>query len=107
MFKEFVSGAIIIDFVLNVLFVDHPDTASYTFYFSLSFLGLTPFMALWAYWMRDTSTTSNTGAARLPIVAAMMGPAMAEIDLEAGMSRESQNEPDSDKALLEAVEDKD
>jgi hypothetical protein len=50
MFKEIVSLAIILGFILNIIYVAHPNTTSYTIAFALSLLALSPFVLLWRYW---------------------------------------------------------
>ncbi|KAG4433704.1 hypothetical protein IFR05_010813 [Cadophora sp. M221] len=50
MFKEVVSLAIILGFIWNILYVDHPDTRSYTIAFVGSFIALSPFVLGWIYW---------------------------------------------------------
>jgi hypothetical protein len=50
MFKEVVSLAIILGFIWNVLFVEHPNKSTYTISFILSLLALSPFALLWRYW---------------------------------------------------------
>lgn len=47
MFKEVVSGAIMIGFVLNLAFVDHPDQKSYTIAFVIALVMECPFLAVW------------------------------------------------------------
>ncbi|KAJ5054649.1 uncharacterized protein L3040_000916 [Drepanopeziza brunnea f. sp. 'multigermtubi'] len=51
MFKEVVSLAIILGFIWNILYVEHPDTRSYTIAFVGSLLALSPFVLCWIYWM--------------------------------------------------------
>jgi hypothetical protein len=50
MFKEIVSLAIILGFILNIIYVAHPNTTSYTIAFVLSLIALSPFVLLWRYW---------------------------------------------------------
>ncbi|KAH7360333.1 hypothetical protein BKA65DRAFT_547056 [Rhexocercosporidium sp. MPI-PUGE-AT-0058] len=50
MFKEVVSLAIILGFIWNILYVEHPDTRSYTIAFAGSLLALSPFVLGWIYW---------------------------------------------------------
>jgi hypothetical protein len=50
MFKEIVSLAIILGFILNIIYVAHPNTTSYTIAFVLSLIALSPFLLLWRYW---------------------------------------------------------
>lgn len=52
MFKEVVSLAIIFGFVLNVLYVPHPNSTSYTVAFVLSLAVMAPFILGWKYWAR-------------------------------------------------------
>ena len=47
--KEAVSLAIIISFI-NLIFVPYPNTSSYTIYFVLSLLAISPFLILWNLW---------------------------------------------------------
>jgi hypothetical protein len=49
MFKEVVSLAIIMGFIINIVYVDHPNSASYTAAFVLSLIILSPFV-LWLKW---------------------------------------------------------
>jgi O-antigen/teichoic acid export membrane protein len=49
MFKEIVSLAIILGFILNIIYVAHPNTTSYTIAFVLSLIALSPFVLLWRY----------------------------------------------------------
>ena len=96
MFKEFVSLAIIGSFILNIIFVDHPNTTSYTLYFSLSLFALSPFALLWRwYWSRN----SDIGSGRDVSGAIAMA---ATGDLEAGLggAREA-GSTDAGKELLE------
>jgi hypothetical protein len=55
MFKEIISLAIILGFILNIFYVAHPNTTSYTIAFVLSLFALSPFVLLWRYWdvLRD------------------------------------------------------
>ena len=50
MFKEIVSLDIILGFILNIIYVAHPNTTSYTIAFVLSLIALSPFVLLWRYW---------------------------------------------------------
>jgi hypothetical protein len=50
MFKEIVSLAIILSFIFNIIYVDHPNTFSYTVYFSLSLAGMAPFVLAYQFW---------------------------------------------------------
>ncbi|CAL3972026.1 unnamed protein product [Diplocarpon coronariae] len=50
MFKEVISLAIILGFMWNILYVDHPDTKSYTLAFVGSLAALSPFVLGWMYW---------------------------------------------------------
>jgi len=95
MFKEIVSLAIITGFILNIIFVDHPNTASYTLYFVVSLAAFTPFILGWRWWCSRV-------AARDGIVA--MRDMSTAGDLEAGRSTISQSEEVEgvvDKGLLE------
>lgn len=49
MFKEVVSLAIIFGFILNILYVDHPNTTSYTIAFVISLAVLSPGVAIIMY----------------------------------------------------------
>jgi hypothetical protein len=51
MLKEVVSLAIILSFIINFVFVPHPHTSSYTIYFVLSLLAISPFLLLWKVWL--------------------------------------------------------
>ena len=52
MFKEVVSLAIIAGFVVNILYVPHPNSTSYTVAFILSLAAMAPFILVWKYWAR-------------------------------------------------------
>ncbi|RFU25300.1 hypothetical protein B7463_g11031, partial [Scytalidium lignicola] len=65
MFLEFiVTTAIIIGFILNVLYVDHPDTRSYTIYFVLGLLIQSPFILLWRWWKSEWGCGRRHSAGR-------------------------------------------
>jgi hypothetical protein len=49
MFKELVSLAIIVGFILNIFYVEHPDTTSYSIAFVLSMAVFSPFALAWRY----------------------------------------------------------
>lgn len=49
MFEEVISLAIISSFALNVLYIAHPNTISYTFGFLLSLAAMSPFIIFWRY----------------------------------------------------------
>ncbi|KAH6681896.1 hypothetical protein B0J14DRAFT_225943 [Halenospora varia] len=50
MFKEVViSAAILLGFLLNILFVDHPNVVSYTIAFVISLGALSPFVIWWKF----------------------------------------------------------
>ena len=49
MFKELVSLAIIAGFILNVLYVEHPDTNSYTIAFVVCMAVFSPFALAWRH----------------------------------------------------------
>jgi len=51
MFKELVSLAIIVGFILNIFYVEHPNTTSYTIAFALSLAVLSPVALVWKYWV--------------------------------------------------------
>lgn len=48
-----VSLAIILCFIANLLWVNHPDYRSYTLYFTLSLLVLAPFVIAWKLWIAE------------------------------------------------------
>ncbi|KAK2629105.1 hypothetical protein QTJ16_002208 [Diplocarpon rosae] len=50
MFKEVVSLAIILGFIWNLLYIDHPDTKSYTIAFVGSLAALSPLVLGWICW---------------------------------------------------------
>jgi hypothetical protein len=50
MLKEVVSLAIILGFVLNIFYVDHPNTQSYTTAFVISLVAISPFLLAWKWW---------------------------------------------------------
>lgn len=49
MFKELVSLAIIAGFILNILYVEHPNTTSYTIAFVLSMAVFSPIALVWRH----------------------------------------------------------
>lgn len=49
MFEEVISLAIIFSFGLNIIYVAHPNTLSYTSGFLLSLAVMSPFILLWRY----------------------------------------------------------
>lgn len=49
MFKELVSLAIIVGFILNIFYVEHPNTTSYTIAFVLGMALFSPFALAWRY----------------------------------------------------------
>ena len=49
MFKELVTLAIIVGFVLNILYVEHPDTSSYTIAFVVCMAVFSPFALAWRH----------------------------------------------------------
>jgi hypothetical protein len=49
MFKEVVSLAIILGFILNIFYVKHPNTTSYTIAFLLSMAVISPVALAWRY----------------------------------------------------------
>jgi hypothetical protein len=51
MFKELVSLAIIVGFILNIIYVDHPNSTSYTIAFVLSLAVISPIVFGWKYWV--------------------------------------------------------
>ena len=97
MYKEVVSLAIIIGWFLNFFYVEHPDTKSYTLYFSISLLGLSPFVLLWKYWISKTSTPKEELA-----VSGIMDVARS---LEEGVGMVSRDVPtESEKELADEEE---
>lgn len=52
MLKEVVSLEVILGFIWNILYVDHPDTKSYTIAFVGSLLATSPFILGWLYWSK-------------------------------------------------------
>lgn len=52
MFEEVVSLAVILSFVLNIIYVPHPNGLSYTFGFLLSLAIMAPFVLWWRYRVR-------------------------------------------------------
>jgi len=49
MFKEVVSLAVIAGFIANIVYVEHPNTTSYTIGFVLSMAVMSPFALAWRY----------------------------------------------------------
>jgi hypothetical protein len=54
--QVFFSLAIILCFIANLLWVDHPNYQSYTLYFALSVLVLAPFFLTWKFWISQTAS---------------------------------------------------
>lgn len=52
MFEEVISLAVISSFVLNIFYVAHPNTVSYTLGFLLSLATMAPFILVWKYLAR-------------------------------------------------------
>ena len=50
MIKEVISLAVILSFIMNVIWVDHPNTYTYTVAFTVSLILMAPFLGLWIYW---------------------------------------------------------
>lgn len=76
-----ISLAIILSFVANLLWIDHPDTGSYTLYFVLSLLLIAPFPLAWKFWKaREVRETKE-----LEVLAAST-PVSVSGDLEVGMA---------------------
>jgi hypothetical protein len=98
MFKELVSLAIIISVLLNILFIDHPNTASYTLYFSFSLVALSPFVLAWRYWV----SRRNRRAAQELNGNLVLGIVSLVTDLEAGKApRNMGTSTDVDQELLD------
>jgi membrane protein implicated in regulation of membrane protease activity len=70
MLEIIVTAAIILGFVLNIFFVDHPDTTSYTAAFVLSLLVEGVILGLWWLWRKRRKlmpkTTRETEASHMP-----------------------------------------
>ena len=69
MFKELVSLAIIVGFILNVLYVEHPDTSSYTIAFVVCMAVFSPFALAWmhrASLLQLGAATNDAGEADAP-----------------------------------------
>jgi hypothetical protein len=62
MFKELVSLAIIAGFLLNILYVEHPCTTSYTIAFVLSLAVVAPVGLVLRYWVASRSLRSISQA---------------------------------------------
>jgi len=100
MFKEVVSLAIIMVFIINIIYVDHPNSTSYTAAFVLSLIILSPFV-LWLKWgtlmkRRRQSCNVQDDVESLAIVA--QPPA-----LEAIAQRDLDGVKESTRLLTEAV----
>jgi hypothetical protein len=93
MFKEIVSLAIILGFILNIIYVAHPNTTSYTIAFAFSLLALSPFVLLWRYWdvLKDRVRKLRGGHQKAGDVEAqgLMG-------MDRGLSPESESRADID-----------
>lgn len=50
MLKEVVSLATILGFILNIAYVDHPNTTSYTIAFVISLAFISPFVLAYRFW---------------------------------------------------------
>jgi hypothetical protein len=96
-------------FILNILFVDHSNTSSYTLYFSLSLLGFSPFILLWNWWCWWRGSGMAQERER-NVALGILGAGSASGDLEARLGRELQvdrlddDDGDDDKELLKDTE---
>jgi hypothetical protein len=99
MFNEVVSLAIIVSFILNIIFVDHPNTSSYTIYFVIGLAVICPPIFGWKYRKprRETMAAGEMG----PEENVPMRVARLADDLEAGHgSTETDPKTDSSKVVL-------
>jgi hypothetical protein len=100
MLKEIVSLAIILSFVINLLFVPHPNRSSYTVYFVFSLLAISPFVVLWRCWLasraeRQIETRDVIGRGLVSVSDAFGIDSVGDQGLSA----------DLEKGLVEAVEE--
>jgi hypothetical protein len=103
MFKEVVvSAAIILGFLINVAFVDHPNITTYTIAFALSLAGLSPFVFWWRYRtmkkaLRAVAVEDGVGDAT-PLIPLSVGQVL-------GLSTTSVSEPDIEKGIAKPKEE--
>lgn len=96
MFKEVVSLAIIMSFIFNIIYVDHPNTTSYTVYFSLSLAAMAPFCLACHYWFLRKEATEREENEDLGSVSVVR-------DLEAGVAeRQPESPADAVKRVMES-----
>jgi hypothetical protein len=111
MFKEVVSLAIILGFIINIIYVDHPDTKSYTAAFVLSLVVLSPGVAVVLYRrsLRKRRELKEMEEMRMVIVEAAGVPLMSDSDgvertccvvgREVRLAGQAQEEADLEKGL--------
>ena len=98
MMKEVVSLAIILSFIMNLVFVPHPNSSSYTIYFVLSLLAISPFLALWRLWFSSRAATEPEGRDAASIGLASVSDALGAIsDTDLGLGA------DLEKGLVATV----
>ena len=96
MFKEVVSLAVIMSFIFNIIYVDHPNTTSYTVYFSLSLAAMAPFYLACHYWFLRREATEREENEDSWSVSAVR-------DLEAGIAEQQRELPaDAVKGMMES-----
>ena len=102
MFKEIVSLAIILGFILNILFVEHPNSSTYTISFVFSLSALSPFVLLWQWKFGSAeriqkNVIGSADASLVEVVVAGLAVAVespVEVDVEKGIVEESGCEVD-------------
>ena len=67
MLEIIITTAIILGFILNIAFVNHPDTTSYTIAFVLSLLVEGAVMGMWWIWRRWRRLISGSGTESEPL----------------------------------------
>jgi len=98
MFKEIVSLAIIMSFIFNIIYVDHPNKASYTVYFSLSLAAMTPFYLACHYWSARREAMEREENEDLESICAVR-------DLEAGIAGEQHESPAAAVKMVMELDD--
>lgn len=98
--KEIISLAIILSFIINLAFVPHPDTSSYTIYFTLSLLAISPFLMLWRFWL---SSRAERQLERRDVIG--RGPVSVTDAFELDQAGDAGLSVDLEKGLVEVVEE--
>jgi hypothetical protein len=99
MFKELVSLAIIVGFILNVVYVEHPNTTSYTITFVLSLAVVSPFGLAWRYW-----NTSRRLRVRNEAVEGGEEEVFVSVSEATGLSKDTQSSADVEMGSLQTTQ---